>query len=155
MISYFTGPGPLKFKPGPARVHLRSIKPDPARGPLFWPINCIFTYLIMKRNTRSPWILRFKLTLILFALNPCIKSNIFPGICRMYEQFCRFYQLSKNVMPGPARPGPLDEKARPGPLHFVGLWARPASARPVPFRPAGPPGPCRSLEPTSGNRLIN
>ena len=46
----------------------------------------------------SPWILRFKLTLILFALNPCIKSYIFPGICRMHEQVCRFYQLSKKFL---------------------------------------------------------
>ena len=138
MISYpyRARPGPLEFKPGPARVHLRSIKPDPARGPLLWPINCIFTYLVMKHNTWSPWILRFKLTLILFALNPCIKSNIFPGICGMYEQFCRFYQLSKKCE---ARPGPLDEKARPGPARSTLSVCEPGPLRPGQFRP-GPPG---------------
>ena len=123
IISYFYRP-----RPGPARERLRSIKPDPARGPSLRPIYCIFTYLVMKHNTWSPWILRFKLTLILFALNPCIKSNIFPGICRMHEQFCRFYQLSNKCE---ARPGPARWMRKPGPaghLHFVGLWARPAPA---------------------------
>ena len=90
----------------------------------------------MKHNTWSPSILRFKLTLISFALNPCIKSNIFPGICRMHEQFCRFYQLSKKCE---ARPGPLDEKARPGPARSTLSVCEPGPLRPGPFRP-GPPG---------------
>ena len=137
MISYFyrARPRPLKFKPGPARVHLRSTKPGPARGPLFWPIKCIFTYsnLVMKHNTWSPWILRFKLTLIIFALNPCIKSNIFPGICRMHEQVCRFYQLSKKKCE--ARPARWMRKA--GPARSTFRFVSPA--RFGPFR-LGPPG---------------